>query len=96
MKEEIKALLKDELKAVSKSKKSILVGTAMVALDVILVATSLISFYSLIFILPLIFILRKQIHEYRVNQMMLILTRYIIDDEYSQTFNTKEEEDGRI
>jgi len=96
MKEEIKALLKDELKAVSKSKKSILVGTAMVALDVILVATSLISFYSLIFILPLIFILRKQIHEYRVNQMMLILTRYIIDDEYSQTFNIKEEEDGRI
>jgi hypothetical protein len=96
MKEEIKALLKDELKAVSKSKKSILVGTAMVALDVILVATSLISFYSLIFILPLIFILRKQIQEYRVNQMMLILTRYIIDDEYSQTFNIKEEEDGRI
>jgi hypothetical protein len=96
MKEEIKALLKDELKAVSKSKKSILVGTAMVALDVLLVATSLISFYSLIFILPLIFILRKQIHEYRVNQMMLILTRYLIDDEYSQTFNTKEEEDGRI
>ena len=96
MKEEIKALLKDELKAVSKSKNSILVGTAMVALDVILVATSLISFYSLIFILPLIFILRKQIQEYRVNQMMLILTRYIIDDEYSQTFNIKEEEDGRI
>jgi hypothetical protein len=96
MKAEIKALLKDELKAVSKSKKSILVGIAMVALDVLLVATSLISFYSLIFILPLIFILRKQIHEYRVNQMMLILTRYIIDDEYSQTFNTKEEEDGRI
>ena len=96
MKEEIKALLKDELKAVSKSKKSILVGTAMVALDVILVATSLISFYSLIFILPLIFILRKQIQEYRVNQMMLILTRYLIDDEYSQTFNIKEEEDGRI
>jgi hypothetical protein len=95
MKEEIKALLKDELKAVSKSKKSILVGTTMVALDIILVATSLISFYSLIFILPLIFIIRKQINEYRVNQMMLILTRYLIDDEYSQTFNTKEE-DGRI
>jgi len=96
MKEEIKALLKDELKAVSKSKKSILVGTAMVALDVLLVVTSIASTYSLIFILPLIFIIRKQIQEYRVNQMMLILTRYIIDDEYSQTFNIKEEEDGRI
>ena len=53
MKAEIKELLKDELKAVSKSKKSILVGVAMVVLDVVLVATSLISIYSLIFVLPL-------------------------------------------
>jgi len=95
MKAEIKALLKDELKAVSKSKTSILIGIIMVALDIVLVTISLISLYSLIFILPLIFIIRKQIQEYRINQMMLILTRYLIDDEYSQTFNIKEE-DGRI
>jgi hypothetical protein len=94
MKAEIKELLKDELKAVSKSKTSILVGVAMITLDVVLVLTSAFSIYSLIFTLPLILIIRKQIHEYRVNQMMLILTRYIIDEEYAETLNT--EEDGRI
>jgi hypothetical protein len=94
MKAEIKELLKNELKAVSKSKTSILVGITMIALDVVLVLTSIFSIYSLIFVLPLILVLRKQIHEYRVNQMMLILSRYIVDEEYAQTFNT--EEDGGI
>jgi len=94
MKAEIKELLKDELKAVSKSKTSILVGTLMIILDVVLVLTSVFSIYSLIFILPLVFILRKQIHQYRVNEMMLILSRYIIDEEFSQNLNS--EENGRI
>jgi hypothetical protein len=93
MKAEIKALLKDELKAVSKSKTSILIGLAMVTLDIILVATSLISLYSLIFVLPLALVIRKQINEYRFNQMLLILTRYLIDEEYAKTFNT--DEDGK-
>jgi hypothetical protein len=91
MKAEIKELLKDELKAVSKSKKSILVGITMVVLDIILVATSLISIYSLIFILPLVLVIRKQINEFRANEMLLILTRYLIDEEYAKTFNTNED-----
>jgi hypothetical protein len=92
MRAEIKELLKDELKAVSKSKTSILVGIAMVILDVVLVLTSIFSIYSLIFILPLILIIRKQIQEFRVNEMMLILTRYLIDEEYAATFNTEDDE----
>jgi hypothetical protein len=82
MKAEIKALLKDELKAVSKSKTSILVGIAMVILDIALVLTSVFSISSLIFVLPLIFIIRKQIQEYQLNQAMLIFTRMLIDDEF--------------
>ena len=95
MKEEIKKLLENELKAVSKSKKSILVGVAMIALDVILVLTSLISFYSLIFILPLILAIRNQLQEYRINLIVLTLARLMVDKVYEATFNT-EEEDGRI
>jgi hypothetical protein len=90
MKAEIKEVLKDEIKAVQKSKISVLVGIAMVALDVILVITSFISIYSLIFTLPLIFLIRKQIQEYRMNEMILILTRVIIDEDYAKTFNTDE------
>jgi hypothetical protein len=89
MKAEIKALLKDELKAVSKSKTSILIGILMVILDIVLVLTSIFSVYSLIFILPLIFVIRKQIQEYRVNQMMLIFTRYLIDEEYAKTLDNE-------
>jgi len=92
MKAEIKALLKDELKAVSKSKTSILVDIAMIILDVALVLTSIFSISSLIFVLPLIFVIKKQIQEYQVNQMMLIFTRMLIDDEYVQ----KQKENGRI
>ena len=90
MKAEIKEVLKDELKAVQKSKIAILVGIGMVALDVVLVITSFISIYSLIFTLPLIFLIRKQIQEYRMNEMILILTRVIIDEDYAKTFNTDE------
>lgn len=89
MKAEIKALLKDELKAVSKSKTSIALGITMIALDVLLVLTSIFSVYSLIFILPLIFVIRKQIQEYRVNQMMLIFTRYLIDEKYAKTLDNE-------
>ena len=88
MKAEIKEVLKDEIKAVQKSKIAVLVGIGMVALDVVLVITSFISIYSLIFTLPLIFLIRKQIQEYRMNEMILILTRVIIDEDYAKTFNT--------
>ena len=90
MRTEIKELLKDEHKAVQKSKIAVLVGIGMVALDVVLVITSFISIYSLIFTLPLIFLIRKQIQEYRMNEMILILTRVIIDEDYAKTFNTDE------
>ena len=92
MRTEIKELLKDELQAVSKSKTSILVGVAMVILDVVLVSTSFITIYSLIFTLPLAFLIRKSYNEYQLNQAMLIFTRMLIDEEYSQTFKTEQDE----
>jgi hypothetical protein len=82
MRAEIKELLKDELKAVSKSKTSILVGVAMVILDVVLVFTSFLSIYSLIFTLPILFLIRKSYNDYQLNQAMLIFTRMLIDDEF--------------
>ena len=42
--------------------------------------------------MPLIFIIRKKIQEYRINEMMLILTRYLIDEEYAKTFNVETDE----
>ena len=92
MRAEVKKALKEELKAVRNTKISILIGLTMVILDIILVTTSIFSIYSLIFILPLILIIRKQVQEFRVNEMLLILTRYLIDEEYAKTFNTENDE----
>jgi len=82
MRKEIKALLKDELKAVQKSKTSILVGIVMVILDIILAFTSLLSIHSLIFLIPILFIIRKAYFDYQLNQAMLTFTRILIDDEF--------------
>ena len=82
MRTEIKELLKDELKAVQKSKIAVLVGIGMVALDVVLVISSFISIYSLIFTLPLLFLVRKSYNDFQLNQAMLIFTRMLIDDEF--------------
>ena len=82
MRKEIKALLKDELKAVQKSKTSILVGIVMVILDITLVLASLLSIHSLIFLIPILFIIRKAYFDYQLNQAMLTFTRMLIDDEF--------------
>ena len=92
MKAEVKKALKEELKAVRNTRISILIGLTMIILDIILVTTSIFSIYNLAFVLPLIFIIRKQIQEYRINEMMLILTRYLIDEEYAKTFNVENDE----
>lgn len=82
MRSEIKELLKEEIKAVQKSKFAIAIGITMVAVDVLLVLTSFISIYSLFFTLPLSFLIRKSYNEYQLNQAMLIFTRMLIDDEF--------------
>ena len=82
MRKEIKALLKDELKTVQKSKTSILVGSVMVILDIVLVLASLLSIHSLIFLIPILFIIRKAYFDYQLNQAMLTFTRMLIDDEF--------------
>jgi hypothetical protein len=92
MRAEVKKALKEELKAVRNTRISILIGLTMVILDVILVTTSIFSLYSLIFVLPLILIIRHQIQEHRIKSMVLIFARYLVDEEYAKTFNTEDDE----
>ena len=92
MKAEVKKALKEELKAVRNTRISILIGLTMVILDIILVTTSIFSTYSLIFVLPLILIIRHQIQEHRIKSMVLILARYRVDEEYAKTFNVENDE----
>jgi hypothetical protein len=91
MKTEIKKLLKEEIKAVNNSKISIIIGLVMVILNSLLVAASIINPYSLFFIFPLVFIIQRQIDEFRINQIILMINRAIIDEDYLNEL-VKEEE----
>ena len=86
MREEIRILLKDELKKVQTSKISILIGGGMVILNIILVILSILSVYSLFFIIPIFFIIKKLYLDYQIDKAMLFLTRTLIDDEFNGDF----------
>ena len=87
MKSTIKELLKEDIKEVNQSKKKVVTGVVLLIADIILVILSLLSIYTLILTLPLLFILRKQIMDYRMKKMVLVLTRYILDDEFAKEFD---------
>ena len=82
MKAEIKELLKEEIKAVKKSKISVIVGLSMIILNSLLVLASIINPYSLIFIFPLVFVVQHQVNELKLNQFVLMVNRAIHDEEY--------------
>jgi hypothetical protein len=87
MRAEIKELLKDKIQEVNKSKTSFIVGALLLVLDVALVISSIFNIYSLIFILPLVYIVRRQFILYRIKQSSLMLMRFLVDDEYDIDFD---------
>jgi hypothetical protein len=87
MRAEIKELLKDKIQEVNKSKTSFIVGALLLVLDVVLVISSIFNIYSLIFILPLVYIVRRQFILYKIKQSSLMLMRFLVDDEYDIDFD---------
>ena len=82
MKKEVKESLKKEIKELNQSKAKVATGIILLVSDIILVSLSLVSIYTLIFTLPLLYIIRKQMMEFQIKNMMYILSRCLIDDEY--------------
>jgi hypothetical protein len=95
MQVEIKEILKNEIKAVKRSRNSILVGLAIIVLDIILVISSVFNPYSLLFILPLIIIVRKQLDEFRMKQMILFVSRAMVDKEFFDQINEEIENEPK-
>mgnify|MGYP000914461115 CR=1 FL=1 len=86
MKKEIKDLLKKEIKEVNQSKGKVITGMLLLLLDIVLVSLSLLSIETLIFTLPLVFIIRKQIFEFKMKKFTLILLRLMVDEEFEKEF----------
>ena len=89
MKKEIKELLKKEIKEVNQSRFKVITGVILLILDIVLVSFSLASIYTLIITFPLVYIIRKQMMEFQLKNMMYILSRCIVDDEYSDEIMNK-------
>jgi hypothetical protein len=70
MKTETKELLKDKIQEVNQSKVSFIVGAVMVVLDIVLVLSSVLNIYSLIFALPLVYVVRRQFILYKINILL--------------------------
>jgi hypothetical protein len=94
MKAEIKEHLKNEIKEVKKSRNSILVGLALIILDIVLVISSVLNPYSLLFILPLTIVIRKQLDEFRMKQMILLVSRAMVDKEFFEEINEQIENES--
>jgi len=82
MKAETKEILKDRIQEVNQSKTSFLIGATMIILDVVLVLSSILNIYSLIIILPLVYIVRRQFILYKINRSTLMLMESLIEGKF--------------
>ena len=87
MKKEIEELLKEEINSVKQTRLKVITGIILILLDIGLIAASYFHVYNLIFALPLMYIIRRQVYKYRMAKMILLLTRVLIDDDFAQKFN---------
>lgn len=92
MNPEIKSLLKNEINEVKKAQISLVLGLIL-TISILTLPLFGISFWvSGVFLLPMILILLHQHAVYKIKKAMLILTRFIIDDEFAKTFNQDKNE----
>ena len=81
MDKEIKDLLKKEILEVKQSKLRVIIGILLIIILTGLTIFNTININTLILLLPLIFIVWVQIQDYRINKSVLLLMRYILNDE---------------
>ena len=85
-KKEIKILFSKEIKELNQSRLTVIVGLLLLVTNVVLVILTITSIYTLIFILPLLYILRKQFREFQMKKMVYDLSRCIVDEEFYQNY----------
>ena len=85
MKTETKELLKDQIQEVNKSRTSFIVGAVMVTLDIVLVLSSVLNTYSLILVLPLVYVVRRQFILYKIKNSSLALMESLIEGKFKLT-----------
>ena len=87
MEKEIKDLLEKEIKSVNQSRLKVIVGVGLLTANIVLLLMGILEISTLIFTLILLFSVWSIVMDYRVNKAVLVLMRYIVDEEYAKDFD---------
>ena len=87
MDKEIKELLEKEIKLVNQSKLKVIVGVGLLTANIVLLLMGILEIPTLIFTLILLFSVWSVVMDYRINKSVLVLMRYIVDEEYAKEFD---------
>jgi|TARA_R110002012_G_scaffold307638_1_gene513242 hypothetical protein len=87
MEKEIKELLEKEIKLVNQSRLKVIIGGGLLTTNIILLLMGLLEIPTLIFTLILAFSVWSVIMDYRVNKSVLVLMRYIVDEDFAKEFD---------
>ena len=89
MDKEIKDLLEKEIKSVKQSRLKVIVGVGLLTTNIVLLLMGILDISTLIFTLILLFSVWSVVMDYRINKSVLVLMRYIVDEEYAKEFDKK-------
>jgi len=89
MDKEIKDLLEKEIKLVKQSRLKVIVGVGLLTANIVLLLMGILDISTLIFTLILLFSVWSIIMDHGINKSVLVLMRYIVDEEYAKEFDKK-------
>ena len=91
MEKEIKDLLEKEIKSVKQSRLKVIVGVGLLTANIVLLLMGILEISTLIFTLILLFSVWSIVMDHGINKSVLVLMRYIVDEEYAKEFDKKNE-----
>ena len=89
MDKEIKDLLEKEIKSVNQSRLKVIVGVGLLTANIVLLLMGILDISTLIFTLILLFSVWSIVMDHGINKSVLVLMRYIVDEEYAKEFDKK-------
>ena len=87
MDKEIKDLLEKEIKSVNQSRLKVIVGVGLLTANIVLLLMGILDISTLIFTLILLFSVWSIVMDHGINKSVLVLMRYIVDEEYAKEFD---------
>mgnify|MGYP003632123262 FL=1 len=89
MEKEIKDLLEKEIKSVNQSRLKVIIGVGLLTANIVLLLMGILDISTLIFTLILLFSVWSIVMDHGINKSVLVLMRYIVDEEYAKEFDKK-------